>query len=110
MAASKTALSSISPGRVGFLDQAVDGWAVSAFRLLTELGEDLVETLDLVLRIDHVRLKSGLQVGIRRHLRHFRNGFRKLLLGVVDVLQLMQEQAFHRFDVFGEDTHRHSPL
>ena len=41
------------------------------FGCLTELGEDLVETLDLVLRIDHVRLEAGLQVGIGRHVPPF---------------------------------------
>jgi hypothetical protein len=43
-----------------------------------------------------VRLEASLEVGIRRHLRHFRNGLRKLLFGLVDVLQLVQDQIFHR--------------
>ena len=53
-------------GRIGLLDQAINRRAVGAFRLLTEVCEDLVETLDLVLRINHVRLEAGLRVGICR--------------------------------------------
>ena len=87
MAASRTALSSTSPvvALASLIRPSI--WAVGAFRLLTELCEDLVETLDLVLRIDHVRLEAGVQVGICREFRHVWNGFRELLLRVVDVLQ-----------------------
>jgi hypothetical protein len=69
-----------------------------------------VEAFDLVLGIDHLRLQTGLQVRIGRHIGHFGDRFRELLLGVIDVFELMQEEIFHRFDVFGEDAHFLAPL
>jgi hypothetical protein len=72
---------------------------------MAEFGENLVEALDLIVGIDHVGLKSGLQIGVGRHVGHFRNRLGELLLGVIDVLQLMEKHVFHGFDVFGEDAH-----
>jgi hypothetical protein len=35
--------------------------------------------------------------------------FGELLLGVIDVPQLMHEQVVHGFDVLGEQSHRSNP-
>jgi hypothetical protein len=41
--------------------------------------------------------------------RHDRKRFHELLLGVVDVLQLMHEQVVHGFDVFAKQSHLCGP-
>ena len=77
---------------------------VGSFRLLAKLGEHLVETFDLDLRIYYVRLEASLQA--LAPAPPLRNGFSELLFRIVDVLQLMQEQIEHCFDVFGENSNR----
>src|SRR6266849_10724724 len=37
--------------------------------------------------------------------RHFRKRLHQLLLGIIDVLQLMHEQVVHGLDVFGKESH-----
>jgi hypothetical protein len=36
---------------------------------------------------------------------HLGQGFNDLLFGVVDVLQTMDQQVLHRFNILGEDSH-----
>jgi hypothetical protein len=95
----------LAGGLVGFLDQSVDRRAIRSLRLLAELGKYLVEALDLIFGIDDMRLEAGFLIRVGGHVRHFRNGLGELLLGIIDVFQLMEEKVFHRFDVFCENSH-----
>ena len=54
--------------------------------------------------------KALLELLIRRLLGHFRKRLHELLLGVVDVLQLVHEQIVHGFDVFSEESHYSHPF
>ncbi len=62
--------------------------------------EHLLETLDVLPGFFQVRQKALLQLRIGRLIRHFRQRLGELLLGVIDVLQLMHEQVVHGLDVF----------
>ena len=52
-----------------------------------------------------VSLQALLELGILRVLDHVGQGFNDLVLGIVDVLQRVQEQVVHRLDVFAEQSH-----
>src|SRR6266704_1138725 len=54
-----------------------------------------------------ISLLELLVVGL---LGHLWKRFHELLLGIVDVLQLVDEQIVHGFDVFGEESHRMFPF
>jgi hypothetical protein len=57
------------------------------------------EAPDLLLRLAQVRLEALLELRIRRFADHLRQGLRDLLLGVVDILQLVHEKIIERLDV-----------
>ena len=61
--------------------------------------EDLLEPLDLLLGLAKVGLEGLLQLRIGRFLDHLGQRFRDLLLGVVDVLQRMDEEIVECLDV-----------
>jgi hypothetical protein len=42
--------------------------------------------------------------------RHFRKRLHELLLGIIDVLQLVHEQVVHGSDVFGKESHCADPF
>jgi hypothetical protein len=92
-------------GLVGFLDYTIDGRALCPAELLAELLEHLLKPLDLLVRLFEMTLQSGDQVMVGRLLDHFGQRFNDLLLGVIDVLQTMEQQVLHRFYVLGEDSH-----
>jgi hypothetical protein len=71
--------------------------------------EDLFEALHMPLRLVKVRQKALLQLRIGRLICHFGQRLGELLLGIVDVLQLMHEQVVDGFDVLGEQSHRSNP-
>jgi hypothetical protein len=50
-------------------------------------------------------LECSGQFPIGRLFHHVRQRFENLLLGVVDVLQDVDEQLIHRLDVFREQSH-----
>src|SRR3569623_1730649 len=106
MAASSTALSSISPApsSVSLMIPSIAG-AGRALELLAELFEHLVQALDLLVSFVQMRLEARYQIAIGRFLDHLRKRLGDLLLRVIDVLQLMQQQVIHCFDVFGENAH-----
>ena len=54
--------------------------------------------------------KTLFQLPVGGLVGHFRQGLHKLLLGIIDVLQLMHEQVVHGLDVFGEESHRKGPF
>ena len=78
--------------------------------LLAELLEDLLKPLDLLVGFFEMALKPGDQVAVGRFFDHLGQRFNDLLLGVVDVLQTMDQQVLHGFDVLGEDSHIRSLL
>jgi hypothetical protein len=49
--------------------------------------------------------KALLELLVRCLVGHFRKRFYELLLGIVDVLELMQEQIVHGLNVFGKESH-----
>jgi hypothetical protein len=53
--------------------------------------------------------KALFKLLIGRFFRHLRQGLHELFLGVIDVLQLMDEQVVHGLDVFGEESHCRPP-
>jgi hypothetical protein len=59
----------------------------------------------LPLGFAEVSLQALLELGILRVLDHVGQGFNDLVLGIVDVLQRVQEQVVHRLDVFAEQSH-----
>jgi hypothetical protein len=66
---------------IAFLDQAVNGGAFDALRLLAQLLERLVETLDLVLRFFKVVLEALREIPVRRLADQFRQRLNDLVLG-----------------------------
>jgi hypothetical protein len=50
------------------------------------------------------------QIAVRGLLDQFGKRFNDLVLGVVDVLQAVEEQVVHRLDVFAEEAHVRRPL
>src|SRR5690606_9862509 len=68
------------------------------------------QPFDLSPGLAQMRLKGALQLSIRRLLDHVRQRFLDLLLGVIDVLQRMNEQVLHRLDVIGKPAHNHGLL
>jgi hypothetical protein len=71
--------------------------------------EHLLQARDVLLGLLQVRQKALLQLRIGRLICHFRERLGELLLGVINVLQLMHEQVIHGFDVLGEQSHRSIP-
>ena len=62
---------------------------------LAELFERLLKPLDPLVGLFEMDFKAGDEITVGRLVDH--------LLGVVDVLQTMDQQIFHRFYVLGED-------
>ena len=62
---------------------------------------DLIEPLDLAPGFFEVPFERTLQLGRARGLRHLRQRLDDLVLGAVDVLQLVNEQFFQRVRLFG---------
>jgi hypothetical protein len=50
------------------------------------------------------------KLAVRRLVDQLRQGLNNLILGVINVLQGVQEQVVHRFDVFAEQPHVTTPL
>ena len=73
--------------------------------LLAELLEHLVKPLDLLVGLLEVALQPRDQVAVGRLLDHLGQRFNDLLLGVIDVLQTVDQQVLHRFYVLGEESH-----
>jgi hypothetical protein len=67
--------------------------------------ENLLEAFDLLLGLGQMRLEALLQFRIRRVRNHLRQSLGDLVLGVINVLDLMHEEIVERFDVAGEETH-----
>jgi hypothetical protein len=87
---------------IAFLDQTVNGRAFDALRLLAKLLERLVETLDLLLRLFEMVLETLGQVTVRGFVDQFRQRLNDLVLGVVDVLQTVEQEVVHVLDFFAE--------
>jgi hypothetical protein len=50
--------------------------------------------------------QPGDEVFVRRLVDHLRQRLEDLLFRVIDILQAVQQQVFHRFDVLGEESHK----
>ena len=90
---------------VGFLDDAIDRRAIDRLHRGTMHLEHLLQALHMRLGFIEVSQKSLLELFVGGLFRHFRKRFHQLLLGIIDVLQLMHEQVVHGLDVFGEESH-----
>lgn len=64
---------------IRFLDQAIDGWTVHTLRGLAELLKDLVEALDLFVRLVKMAFQSLLEVAVGRLLGKFRESLSDLI-------------------------------
>ena len=62
--------------------------------------KDLIEPLDLLVGFLKMVLQTLRQVAVGGLLDHLRQRLGDLLLGVIDILQAMQQQVVHRLDVF----------
>jgi hypothetical protein len=91
-------------GLVGLLDDAVDRGALRPAGLLAELFEHLLKPLDLFVGLFEMVLKAHDKITVGGVVDHFRQRFKDLLLGVVDVPQTMNQQVLHRFYILGEDS------
>ena len=72
-------------------------------------GEHLLDPGHVLLGLPEMLLEALPQLRIGALPDHLGQRLRDLLLGVVDVLQLMHEQVVHRLDVFAEQSHGTSP-
>ena len=63
-------------------------------------AEDLLDHPDLLLGLAEMRLESLFQLRIRRLRDHLRQRLRDLLLGVIYVLEGVDEEIVERLDVF----------
>jgi NTP pyrophosphatase (non-canonical NTP hydrolase) len=52
-----------------------------------------------------MRLEAAREIAVGRLVDHLGQRLGDLLFGVIDVLQLMEEQIVHRLDVLAEDSH-----
>ena len=67
--------------------------------------EDLLDPLDLILGLGQVVLEGLLELGVTDLLDHLRQRLGDLLLGVIDVLQGMDEEIVQGLDRLGKQTH-----
>ena len=110
MAASMTSLSSTSPANSSAsLMSAVDRRASHAFRLSAELLKNLIEARNLIFGLLEMVAQALGQIAVCRLVDQLGERFNDLVLGVVDVLQAVQKQVVHRFDVFAEEAHNCIP-
>jgi len=91
---------------LSLVQDAVHRGAVHALDLLAVHLEDLLQALHLSLGLAQVCLERLLELGRARLLDHLRQRLQDLVLGVVDVLQRVDEQVVHGLDVLGEHAHR----
>jgi hypothetical protein len=84
---------------LGLVDDAVDGRAGHALGIMAMHAEDLLDHLDLLFGFTQVRLERLLQLRVAGLFDHLRQRLRDLLLGVVDILQGVDEQIIQRLDV-----------
>src|SRR5215207_3578078 len=90
---------------VGFLDDAVDRRAIDRLHLGAVHAEYLLEALHMRPGFVEMGQKALLELLVGGLFGHFWQRFYELLLGIVDILQLMYEQVVHGLDVFGEQSH-----
>ena len=95
---------------VGFLDNAVDCGTRRALGFLAEQLEGLFKSSNLLLGLAEMRLEGGAEVAVGGLFDHVRQSLLDLVFRVIDVLQHMQVEIVHRLDVFGEESHRLTPL
>jgi hypothetical protein len=74
--------------------------ALLARELYVELAADLIEALDMAAGFFEVALEGALQLRRARRPRHFGERLDDLILGVVDVFQLVNKQLFKRVRLF----------
>jgi hypothetical protein len=77
---------------IGFLDQSQDRVTGLGLRALVGQFENPFNALDVALRLPRMCLKCLAKLGRVRCLRHFRQGAHELLLGVIYVLQRLEEE------------------
>jgi hypothetical protein len=68
-------------------------------------AEHLLDHLDLLLGFAEMGLERLLQLRIRHLFHHLRQCLRDLLLGVVDILQGVDEEVIQRLDVLRQKAH-----
>src|SRR3979490_1279383 len=107
MAASSTALSSISPATssASLMIPSMAGHCVPLASL-----PRFLKPLDLLVGFFEMGFQAGDEVTVGRLVDHLGQRFDDLLFGIVDVLQTMDQQVFHRFNVLCEDSHSISPF
>ena len=82
---------------LAFLDETLHTLARLAARRHVQLLEDLFETFDLLFGLLQMFFDCLSQLFTRSLLRHLRQRFRELLLGVVDVFQFVVQEIAERF-------------
>ena len=91
---------------LGLVDDAIDGRAIHASRLLAEQLEDLLQAHHVVLCLAQMRLETALELRVGCFVDHLRQRLHDLLFRVVDVAQRVREQVVHCLDVFRKEAHR----
>jgi hypothetical protein len=84
---------------------AVDRRTIDRLYLCAKHLEHLLQPLHMGLGFIEMRQKALFELLVAGLAGHFRKRLHELLLGVIDVLQLMHEQVVHGLDVFAEQSH-----
>ena len=88
-----------------FLDDAVDGGALRAARLLAVQCEHLLQPFDLLLGLPQMVLQAAFELGIRCVFDHVGQRLHDLVLGVIDILQAVLVEILEILDVLGKQPH-----
>ena len=71
-----------------------------------EIGKSsMIEALDLLVGLFEMGFETLRKIAICRLVDHLRQRLGDLLLGVIDILQTVQHQVVHCFDVFRKQSH-----
>ncbi len=83
---------------LAFLQQPLHSLALVAAQRLADALADLLEAAELLLGLTKVLLEALPQLGVLRLLDHFRQRLDDLLLGAVQILELLEIQVLKRFE------------
>jgi hypothetical protein len=72
--------------------------------------EHLLKARDVIFGFLKMMLQTRLEIAIAGLADHVRQRFENLLLGVIDILKLMDVKIVHGFDVSGEQAHKAAPF
>src|SRR5207247_9849901 len=94
----------------GCRNEPVDGGTLDSLGFLTKLFENLVEACDLIFGLFEMVAQAFRELAIGRLIDQRGQRLHDLALGVVHVLETMQKQVIHRFNVLRKQAHEAAPL